>query len=137
MSDTASSQDALVTVMVTMCVADHDMANVELSSIETLIARLPVFDGFDRSRIGAIADRVAGRLQEANGLEAILDEVKSALPARLQETAYALAVEVASADVVAEQEELRFMEMLRDAFEVSRLNTAAIEHSARVRYRKA
>jgi tellurite resistance protein len=136
LSETVQAHDALVYVMVTMCVADHDMANVELSSIETLVARLPVFEGFDRARIPQIADRVAGLLQESDGLETILKLVQDTLPPRLHETAYALAVEVASADIVARQEELRFMEMMRDELELSRLNTAAIEYSARVRYRK-
>lgn len=66
----------------------------------------------------------------------IIEMAKAALPARLYETAYALAVEVASADVVARQEELHLLEMLRNALEVPTLAAAAIGHSARVRYRR-
>ena len=59
------------------------------------------------------------------------------LPAPLYETAYALAVEVAAVDLHVEQEELRFLQILRDYLEVDKLIAAAIERSARVRYRLA
>jgi hypothetical protein len=136
MTDAVSAQEALVHVMVTMCVADREMATVELGSIQALVDRLPVFEGFDRALIAKVADRSAALLKLDDGLDRIIDLVKTALPAKLYETAYALAVEVAAADVVARQEELRFLEMLRDAFELANLPAAAIEHSARVRYRR-
>jgi hypothetical protein len=62
-------------------------------------------------------------------------DVIAALPARLHETAYALAVEVAAADLHVEQEELRFLQMLRDRLDLDKLAVAAIESSARARYR--
>ena len=49
---------------------------------------------------------------------------------------YVLAmIEVAAADLHVEQEELRFLQMLRDRLELDKLLVAAIERSARVRYR--
>jgi hypothetical protein len=63
--------------------------------------------------------------------------VLKAIPARLHDTAYALAVEVAAVDLRLEQEELRLLEMLRDRIETDALVTAAIEASARARLRKA
>ena len=44
-------------------------------------------------------------------------------------------VEVAAADLHVEQEELRFLQMLRDRLDLDKLAIAAIERSARVRYR--
>ena len=57
------------------------------------------------------------------------------LPPRLHETAYALAVEVAAVDLHVEQEELRFLQILRDALNLDPLAIAAIERGARARYR--
>jgi hypothetical protein len=44
-------------------------------------------------------------------------------------------VEVAAADLHVDQEELVFLEMLRDGLEIDPLVSAAVERSARVRYR--
>jgi hypothetical protein len=63
--------------------------------------------------------------------------IAAALPERLYETAYALAVEVAAADLFVEQEELRFLQILRDRLNLDQLTSAAIERAARARYRKA
>jgi hypothetical protein len=61
--------------------------------------------------------------------------IANTLVPRLYETAYALAVEVAAADLHVEQEELRFLQLLRDRLDLDKLTVAAIEHGARVRYR--
>ena len=45
------------------------------------------------------------------------------------------AVEVAAADLHVEQEELRFLQMLRDRLGLDTLTVAAIERGARARYR--
>jgi len=55
-------------------------------------------------------------------------------PDRLHETAYALAVEIAAADLDVKPEELRFLQMLRDALELDSLTCAAIERGARARH---
>jgi hypothetical protein len=66
----------------------------------------------------------------------VLDLAIEAIPQRLHDTAYALAVEVAAVDLKLEQEELRLLEMIRDRTELDRLVTAAIETSARARHRR-
>ena len=83
-----------------------------------------------------VAGETASLLEDGDGLARILERAKAALPEKLWETAYALAVEVAAVDMTAGQEELRFLEMIRDAFDLDPLVTAAIERSARVRYRR-
>jgi hypothetical protein len=60
--------------------------------------------------------------------------VAEALPAYLYETAYALAVEVAAVDLDVQQEELRFLQMLRDRLGLDKLTIAAIERGARARH---
>jgi tellurite resistance protein len=130
-----SVHEALIWVMVTTAVADRAMTESELEQLQRLIAFLPVFDGFDGS-VGDIADACSANLKSANGIDRILDRVADALPERLHETAYALAVEVAASDVDVKQEELVFLQMLEDRLDLEKLGVAAIEHSARVRYRK-
>jgi hypothetical protein len=74
-------------------------------------------------------------LRDEDGLDKIVALIKDALPPRLYETLYACTVEVAAADLHVEQEELLFLQMLRDDLEIDPLVVAAIERSARVRYR--
>ena len=71
---------------------------------------------------------------EEDGLEELLELIETALPKKLYETAYALAVEVAAADLRVPDEEIRFLELLRDALHLDKLVTAAIERSARARH---
>ena len=131
-----SAHEALLHLMITVSMADRTMTEKEIGEIGFIVETLPVFAGFDRSRLGDVADVTAEMLENTEGLDRLLRKAKEALPDRLYETAYALCVEVAAVDTVAGQEELRFLEMMRDAFELDPLVTAAIERSARVRYRK-
>lgn len=135
MPKTLTVHEALIWVMVTTAVADRAMTERELAQFERLIGFLPIFDGFEGS-IGAIADECSEHLKASNGIDRILDRVSEALPDRLHETAYALAIEVAASDVEVKQEELVFLEMLEDRLDLPKLTVAAIEYSARVRYRK-
>ena len=65
----------------------------------------------------------------------MLGLVKAALPAQLRDTAYALAAEVAAADLVVGREEMRFLAMLRDALGLDKLVTAALERGVIARHR--
>lgn len=132
-----SPQDALVYIMVVTAAADRAVTDQELARMSALIERLPVFEGYDMTGLAKVASECADRLNGAEGLDGVLDAVVAALPARLQDTAYALAVEVAAVDLNLEQEELRWLEMIRDRFALDRLVTAAIEAAARARLRRA
>lgn len=132
---TISQQEALVYIMVTMAAADTTLTDRELARIGNTVDTLPIFDGFTRDDLVATANRVTEIINEPAGLDQILATVKDALPERLHDTAYAVAVEVAAADLHAEQEELRFLQILRDEFELDALVSAAIERSARARFR--
>ena len=131
-----SPQDALVYIMVTTSAADTTMTDAELSSISNVVSRLTVFQGFDHARLSNLADDCLQLLTNEDGLERILDLAHDAMPEKLYDTAYALAVEVAAADLHVEQEELAFLQMLRDRWSLDELTVAAIERSARVRFRK-
>lgn len=130
------AHDALIHLMIVAASSDSAMTELELVRIQTLIGRLPVFEGFDKNRLAAVANGCADTLNGPGGLDQVLDDAIAALPRKLQDTAYAVAVEVTSVDLYLEQEELRFLEMLRDKLDLDRLTTAAIEVAARARYRR-
>ncbi len=131
-----SLHDALISIMVVTASSDEGISSHELDSIEDLIIRSPAFEGFDKARLEAVANAAVDRVN-SEGLDGVLDAAVAALPERLQDTAYAFAVEVAAVDLHLPQEQLRLLEMLRDKLSVDRLVTAAIEASARARMRRA
>lgn len=132
-----SVHEALIYTMVLTAAADRRINDAELRRIGDIAVRLPVFIGFDAERLVATARDCAAFINSELSLHEALDLIAQALPERLRETAYALAVEVAAADLVARDEEIRFLELLAVALCIDRLTIAAIEHSARVRHRAA
>jgi tellurite resistance protein len=137
MSRPITHHEALIYVMVTLSAADRKMTDKELLKIGDIVRQVPIFADFDPNLLVSVAEDCGRRLQVQDGLEKMLDTIATALPERLYETAYALAIEVAAADLYVEQEELVFLQMLRDHLEIDPLSSAAIERSARVRYRLA
>ena len=131
-----AAHDALIHIMILAASSDSAMTEKELVRIQALIGRLPVFDGFDKNRLTAVANSCADKLNGPGGLDQLMDDAITALPKKLQDTAYAVAVEVTAVDLHLEQEELRFLEMLRDKLDLDRLTTAAIEVAARARHRR-
>lgn len=128
--------EALIHVMVTMSAADRAMSDRELAKIGSIINTLPVFQGYDQQQIVKAAERCSQILQSENGLDKVMSNAIKALPRKLHETAYALAVEVAAADLHVEQEELRLLQIFRDRFDLDRLTCAAIERGARARHQR-
>jgi len=72
-------------------------------------------------------------LSEDGGLDRVLILIRSALPKKIRETAYAVALEVAAADLNVKPEEMRFLDLLRDSLELDKLTSAAIERGIRAR----
>ena len=132
---TISTQEALIYVMVTISAVDTAMNDAELARIGRLTRFLPVFSGFDEERLIPVTRDCAAILAEAEGLRTVLEMVRKAIPARLHDTAYALAVEVASADMHIREEEIRFLQMLRDRLDLDKLTCAAIERNVIARFR--
>jgi tellurite resistance protein len=137
MSGTISNEQALIYVMVMMSGVEGRIKPEELAEVELLVRTLPVFKSLDRSRVATIAQECGDMLQVPDGMKTVLELVADQLPARLRETAYALAVEIAASDLAVGKEELRFLAILRDALYLDKLTTAAIERSAIARYQGA
>jgi tellurite resistance protein len=133
MSD-MSPQDALVALMVAVSVSDEAIRTSELVKIEQIVNHLPVFAGYDADRMRQVADTVFELFEDEDGLDALFGLVIESLPERLYETAYAINCDVAAADGLLAQTELRFLEELRHALDIDRLHAAAIERGARARH---
>ncbi len=127
--------EALIYAMVTLSASDRQMTDPELMKIGDIVNTLPIFSGFDGEKLVGVAKACGALLQDDDGLEKVLAVIAASLPPRLYDTAYALTVEVAAADLHVEQEELRFLQMLRDRLDLDKLTVAAIERGAQARYR--
>ncbi len=132
-----SAHEALIHVMVIAASSDSKVSDRELEIISRLVSRMPVFEAFDHSDLGHVAAQAIDLIKDSSNLDKVLGMVLDSLPERLHDTAYAMAVEVATVDLKLEQEELRFLEMIRDGLQLDNLTAAAIEASARARLRRA
>jgi hypothetical protein len=127
---------ALVYTMVIVTGAESRLPPDEVTIIGDIIGHLPVFHGFDRKKLpGHLAD-CAVLLDREDGLVAVLETIKTALPQRLRETAYAIACDLVAVDGEATQEELQLLELMRERFEIDRLIAAAIERGSRARFQQ-
>lgn len=136
MSAVLSPQDALIAVMVGTSVVDAIQSDAELLTIEAEINSLPAFADYDHSRIPGINSLVRDLFDEEDGIDALIGLVQEALPERFNETAYALACDIAAADGKVNMSELRFLEIVRHDLKVGRLASAAIERGARARHQR-
>src|SRR5690349_9160263 len=102
--------EALIHLMVIAASSDAKVSDRELEIISRLVSRAPVFDNFDRSGLGEVAAHAIDLIKDSSNLEGVMKMVLEGLPERLHDTAYALAVEVATVDLHLEQAELRFLE---------------------------
>ncbi len=134
MSD-LTAQDALIMLMVMISASDRAMRDEELSKIGEIVSTFPVFDGYSHERLVATSETASLALSEEGGLQSVLNAAGQAIPERLADTAYACAVEVAAADLHLKQEELRVLQLVRDALNLDKLTVAAIERSAIARYK--
>ncbi|MHA1113817.1 MAG: tellurite resistance TerB family protein [Alphaproteobacteria bacterium] len=125
---------ALIYTMVLVSAADEEMTDAELRTIGEIVNYLPVFADFDGETLVQTAEDCAKLLGAEDGLDRAFDQIESALPEKLRETAYALACDVAAADGAASQETLRLLEMIRHRLDIDRLSAAAIERGARARH---
>lgn len=132
----ADVQEALIFAMVTIAAVDREISDSELQRIGRIVSHLPVFRGFDVETLVSTAEACGNMLSTDDGLDRVLDKIATTVPTRLRETAYALAVEIAAADLSVSAEEARFLEMLADRLELDKLNTVAIERGARARHVK-
>jgi len=125
---------ALIYTMVIVSAADSDMPDAELRIIADIVGDLPVFRDFDRRELPRVLNDCTDLIGREDGLEETLKAIKTALPAKLRETAYAIACDLVAADGEATQEELRVLEMIRHRLSIDRLIAVAIERGARARF---
>ncbi|MBL4601095.1 MAG: tellurite resistance TerB family protein [Rhizobiaceae bacterium] len=127
---------ALIHIMVTMSAVDRSMGDAELAKMGDAIKTLPVFSDYNTDSLLEDVSACSLILQDEDGLDQIIQNAIVSLPKHLHQTAYALAVEVAAADLHLEQTELRLLQVLRQKMNIDRLACAAIEHGAKVRFQK-
>lgn len=128
-------EDALIAVMISISASDETMRTSELLSIERMVNHLPVFRDYSMDRIPEVSNAVFDILAEEDGLDILWDTVRTALPERLFDTAYAMACDVAAADGAAREDELRLLQDMRYELKIDRLMAAAIEAAAAARHR--
>ena len=136
MTAVLNPQDALIAIMIGTSVVDAKQSDAELLTIEAEINSLPAFSDYDHSRIPGINSLVKELFDEDDGIDALIGLVREALPERFNETAYALACDIAAADGIVNMSELRFLEIVRHDLKVGRLASAAIERGARARHQR-
>jgi hypothetical protein len=127
---------ALIYTMVIVTGAESRISPTERNIIGDIVGHLPVFRAFDRGKLPGHLNDCAELLSKEDGLDATLDAIKTALPQRLRETAYAIACDMVASDGAATQEELQLLELMRERFEIDRLIAAAIERGTRARFQK-
>lgn len=130
-----SAQEALIHIMVVVSAADSNMTDRELAKMGTVVRTMPVFSGFDPQNLLGVAKESQRVLQQDAELGSIIASIVEAIPQRLRDTAYAIAVEIAAADLRVRPEEFRILQILRGHLGVDTLTAAAIERTAVIRHR--
>jgi len=125
---------ALIYTMVIVSAADNELPEAELRIIGDIVGDLPIFRDFDQAELPRVLNDCTELIGRENGLEETLTAIKAALPAKLRETAYAIACDLVAADGEASQEELRILELIRHRLNLERRVAAAIERGARARF---
>jgi tellurite resistance protein len=131
---TIDHHSALIFTMIVVSASDREMRDAELRRIGDIVRRLPAFADFDENELPAAAKQCAAILGDRDGMKTVLTVIGQALPARLKETAFALAWEIAAVDHRFGAEELRIVELLRESLGLDRLVAAAIERGCRARH---
>jgi len=131
--DGISHQDTLVFVMVSVAAVDRQMEEQEMLRIGNIVNILPVFKKYSGDQMVNAAKMCRDILQDDEGLETILG-MAAGLPRNLQETAYALAAEIAASDLNVSPEEVRLLQLLRNRLGLDKLICSALERGARARH---
>ncbi|MCV6593712.1 MAG: tellurite resistance TerB family protein [Silicimonas sp.] len=129
-------EDTLVAVMITVTATDGTIQTSQLVSIERMVNHLPVFSDYKIERLKEVSNTVFDLLAEEDGLDILWETMRTNLPERLFDTAYAMACDVAAADGEAHEAELEFLAEMRYELNIDRLLAAAIEAGARARHRR-
>ena len=126
---------ALIYIMIVVSASDRDMTDEELARIGNVVDTWPVFEDFPKDKLVGVSRECQQLLQQPDGLDRVFTVVRSELPHRLHDTAYALAFEVAAVDLEMRLEELRILQLLRRNLELDQATIEAIERAAKARHR--
>ena len=129
-----TEQDCLIALMVSITIADGNVRTAELVKIQSAVNNLPIFGTYDIGRLNLGSRIVFDLFENEDGLDALFGLVRDILSERLHETAYALCCDVAAADGMIFETELRLLEEMRYELNIDRLHAAAIERGARARH---
>lgn len=129
-----SAQDSLAALMIAVSASDETIRTSELVKINSIVNHLPVFAGYDETRLPGLSQLVFSLFEEEEGLDALFGLIRDNLPERLFETAYAISCDVAAADGRIAETEGRMLEEIRYELAIDRLHAAAIERGSRVRH---
>jgi tellurite resistance protein len=125
---------ALVYTMVIVSAAESNMTGAEMHMIGEIVGNLPVFRDFDRKALPGLLEDCARLMSREDGLDDTIKAIRAGLPAKLRETAYAIACDLIAANGKASQEELQVLDLLRERLNVEQLAAVAIERGARARF---
>jgi hypothetical protein len=125
---------ALIYTMVIVSAAESELPDAELRVIGDIVEDLPVFRGFDRGELPRVLNDCSELIGREDGLEQTFKVIKAALPAKLRETAYAIACDLVAVSGKATQGELRILDLIRRRLGIDRLIAVAIERAARARF---
>ncbi len=128
-----SVQDTLIFIMVSISAVDRKMDDTEMKRIGNIVKTLPIFNGYNSDQLVNAAKTCRDIVQDDEGLETILG-FAAELPRHLHQTAYALAAEIAAADLSVSAEEVRLLQLLRNHLAIDKLTSAALELAARARH---
>ncbi len=127
-------QEAVVYLMVMSSASDGRLAEAELRTIGRVVRSFPLFSEADEENLVNMAEACGRLMGSDDGLHKVLAAAAVALPEHLSETAYAAVVDVVTADEGLVATEIRVLELVRNALNVSDDGAAAIERAARARH---
>ncbi len=125
---------ALIYTMVLVSAADGSMDDKELKAIGDIVRHLPAFEGFDEEELPQVAQACGTLLGDEDGFDTVLTIIAENLPEKLLETAYAIACDVAAANLIVDEDEMTVLQQLRWRLNIDRLTAAAIERGSRARH---
>ncbi|MBT5433475.1 MAG: tellurite resistance TerB family protein [Alphaproteobacteria bacterium] len=125
---------ALIYTMVVVSAADGSMDDDELRAIGDIVRHLPAFTGFDENELPRIAEACAALLADEDGFETVITIISENLPDKLRETAYAIACDIAAANLEVDEDEMTILQQIRWRLSIDRLTATAIERGSRARH---
>ena len=120
--------------MVVVSAADGSMDDEELRAIGDIVRHLPAFADFNEEELPAIGQTCPKLLNDDDGFETVTTLTSENLPPKLRETAYAVACDIAAANLEVDEDEMTILQQIRWRLNIDRLTTAAIERGSRARH---